>query len=234
MSTLNPPKTLSKRQELRQDRVMTGYARAWEYFHENRKVVYGVAAAIVVFALAVVGYFLLQNQREATAQELLGSILATYEDEDFRAALDGSDTQAGLLEIADEYGGTNAGNLAKFYAADALYQLGQHDEALRWFRDFDAEANLVGASAVAGEAAVYMAQGEFERAGDRYREAAGLFESDITTPEYLKNAGLAYEEAGAYAEAVEVYEQIEAEYPESTAGSSVAFYLARARANMQQ
>ena len=56
---------------------------------------------------------------------------------------------------------------------------------------------------MAGEAAVYQAQGEFERAGDHYREAANLFESSITTPEYLLNAGQAYEEGGAYAKAIE-------------------------------
>lgn len=233
MSTLNPPKTISKRHELREDKVITGYARAWEFFDQNRTLVYGILAGIVVLVLAVVGYVLLQHQKNADAERMLGSVIAVYEQGNYRQALDGTDDQTGLLAIADEYGGTEAGNLATFYAADALFRLGEYDQALELFEEFDKPDNLVGASAYAGMASIYEVKGEYERAGDLYRRAATTFESDVLSPQYLLNAGGAYEEAGDYSEAVDVYEAIQDDYPDSSIAQGIEFYLARARAEMK-
>ena len=233
MATLNPPKPISRRQELRQDKVVTAYARLWEFVAENRTLVYGILAGVVVLALGLVAYVFMQAQRGEEAQRLLGGIIAVYEQGDYQAALDGIETGPGLLEIADEYDGTDAGNLAHYYAADALFRLGRYDEALDHFNDYDKAENLVGASALAGEAAIYEQRGDYERAGDLYRRAAGLFENDITSPEYLLQAGQAYEEAGAYDEALEAYEAIVEDFPESTLVSGIEFYTARARAKMR-
>jgi tetratricopeptide (TPR) repeat protein len=233
MSTLNPPKTISKRKELRQDKVVTVYAKAWEFFEEHRMLVYGIGAVLVAVVLAVVGYVYLQSQRGARAQELLGGIVSVYEDGQYENALNGIETNLGLLEIADEYGGTDAGNLAHFYAADALFRLGRYDEALEHFEAFDKGSHLVGASAYAGEAAIYEQRGEYERAGDLYRSAALEFENNVTSPQYLLSAGQAYEEAGAYAKAQDVYQRIKEDFPESDLAGGMDFYLARVQAAMR-
>ncbi len=233
MSTLNPPKTISKRHELRQDRVVTVYARAWEFVAENQKLVYGIAAGLLVAVLAVAAFFYLQFQRGERAQELMGGIVSVYEAEQYENALNGTETAMGLLEIADQFGGTDAGNLAHFYAADALFRLGRLDEALDYFDAFEKSNNLVGASAYAGEAAVYEQRGEFERAGDLYRRAALAFENQVTSPSYLLSAGQAYEQGGAYPEAAEVYQRIKDDYPDSELANGMDFYLARVRAAQQ-
>ncbi|MDX1532436.1 MAG: hypothetical protein R3362_12970, partial [Rhodothermales bacterium] len=178
MSTLNAPKTISRRSDRREDRVMTAYARAVDYADKNRQVVYLAAGALLVLLLGIVGYALLQNRNAANAQVLLGQALPLYEQGEYRAALDGSGDAPGLLEIADEYGGTKAGNLARFYAADALYRLGEHEEALRWFEAFDVDDNIVGASALAGQAAIHEDREAYDRAGDLYRRAALVFDHE--------------------------------------------------------
>src|SRR5690606_17436511 len=97
------------------------------------------------------------------------------------------------LEIADEYGSTDAGNLARFYAADALFRLGEYDRALEYFRKYDEDDGLIGASAIAGEAAIRENKGEYEAAGDLYRRAALHYENELRSPEYLLQAARAYE-----------------------------------------
>lgn len=227
MSTLNPPKHISKRHELREDKVITFYARAWAYFDAHRMQVYGALAALVVLVLGVVGYVLYQNQQAAEAERLLGQIVGVYEQGTYQQALEGTPERPGLLTIADEYGGTEAGNLARFYAADAYYQLGEFDQALEYFQAFDPTEDFIGASAIAGEAAVYENQEAYEQAGDRYREAALFFENDLSSPRYLLNAGRAYELAGNLEAAREAYELIRTRFPESELASGVDFYLAR-------
>ena len=230
MSTLNPPKRISKRHDLREDTVITWYARAWGYFDQNRKVVYGAIAGLVVLVALVVGWVLYQNQQSQEAEERLAQIVGTYEAGSYQEALDGTAENLGLLEIADQYGSTDAGNLAHFYAADALYNLGDYERALEHFEEFDKPDGFLGASAIAGAAAVYENQENFQRAADLYMEAADFFENPLSSPQYLLSAGRAYESAGAYAEAQRAYEQIRDDYPDSNIASQVEIYIARAAA----
>lgn len=230
MSTLNPPKRISKRHDLREDAVITSYARAWGYFDQNRKVVYGAIAGLVVVIALIIGWVLYQNKQSAEAEELLAGIISVYEEGSYQEALDGTADQLGLLEIADQYGSTDAGNLAHFYAADALYNLGEYERALEHFQDFDKPDGFLGASAIAGAAAVYENQGEHDRAADLYMEAARFFENPLSSPQYLLNAGRAYESAGAFDEAQRAYEQIREDYPDSNIATQVDVYIARAAA----
>ena len=133
----------------------------------------------------------------------------------------------GLLNVADQYGSTKAGNLALYYAADAYYKLGEHESALQYFRRFDHGDDALGAGAYAGEAAVLESMGNHAEAADTYRQAALVHESDFTSGRYLQSAGRNYEMAGAYDEAREVYEMIRTQFPESAQASEVDMLLAR-------
>jgi tetratricopeptide (TPR) repeat protein len=231
MSTMiNPPRKISKRHELRSDTVVTFYARAWGYFEQNKTLAYAAAAAVVLVILGVIAFVFYQSQRADQAQRLLGQVVGVYESGEYRAALDGTETATGLIEIADNYGGTSAGNLARFYAANALYNLGEYDDALRYFRAFKKSKDFLGTSALAGEAAVHENRGEFERAGDLYRRASEYFENELTSPQYLVSAGRAYEEAGAFDKARRAYEAIRDRHPESSQAGAVDVYLARVEA----
>lgn len=233
MATLNPPKPITRRQELRQDKVVTVYAKAWAFFNDNKMVVYGLLAGLVLVIAGIIGYVFMQAQRGDEAQVLLGNVIPVYEQGNYQAALDGIETGPGLLEIADDFSGTDAGNLAHYYAADALFRLGRYDEALDHFEEYEKAENLVGASALAGEAAIYEVKGEYERAGDLYRRAASIFSNEVTSPEYLLLAGQAYEAGGDYDEALEAYETITENFPESALASGIEFYTARVRAKMR-
>jgi len=230
MSTLNPTRKVSRRQELREDRVVTMSARAIDFYENNRNLVYGIIAGIVVVALLAVGLAWNSARMNEEALERMATAVQRYESGEYQVALDGDISFMGLLDIADEYGGTDAGNLARFYAADALFRVGDLERSLEFFRDYDKEADYLGASAFAGEAAIYEIQEDFSRAGDLYIRAANVFESEITSPDYLMKAGRAYERGGETGDAMDAYEQIKEDFPDSQAASSVDFHLARLEA----
>jgi tetratricopeptide (TPR) repeat protein len=234
MTAINPSEKTAAKHPLREDQVVTLYARALGYFDRNRKVVYGALAAILVVILLIVGYVFYMNRQQSLANEMLTEPVAAYEIGDYQTALSGTAEWQGLLAIADSYGSTDAGNLATFYAADALFQLGEYEQALDLFEAFDAEDNLLGASAVAGQAAVYETQGEFQQAAELYEQAASMYEDEMTTPEYLMDAARAYEQAGAIEQAVEAYEQIQERFPESAQAGTADFFIARAQARQTQ
>lgn len=230
MSTLNPTRKISRRQELREDTVVTFYARALNILENNRQAVIGVAAGIVAVVVLVLAWNWYQGNRNEQALSEMAEAVRLYEAGSYQASLDGSVSFLGLLDVVDAYGGTDSGNLARFYAADALFRVGEMDRALDMFESYSKGNDYIGASAFAGEAAIHELQEDHDRAGDLYMRAANVFSSEITSPMYLSNAARAYEKAGNTGNAIEALEMIQEDYPDSQAARSVEFKLARLKA----
>lgn len=227
MPALQAPKKISRRQELRQDAVVTVYARALELYSRNKTYVLAAAAVLAVVIIGYIGYrFYLLRQGDEAAR-LLGPIVLTYEQGNYQEALDGTAGRPGLLEIANRYGRTKDGNLARFYAADALFRLDRKEEALDYFASYDKGADYLGAAAYAGQAAAQEDLGNRRRAAELYREAALVYENNLTSPEYLLDAARNYEAVEEYGSAREVYSMITEQFPESEVADGIEFYLAR-------
>ncbi len=228
MATNKAPARVSRRHELREDQVITFYSRLAIFFEDNRKLVFAVIGAVVVLVILGAGYNLFQEKKEDQAQTALAAAVRTYERGDYQLALDGAASGvAGLLEVARTFSGTDAGNLASYYAGDALYRLGKYAEALPYFEDFDKDNSILGSAAYAAEAAILENTGDHARAAERYERAASVFVTDFTTPQYLLNAGRNYASAGNFAKARSMYERIESDYPESAPAREIAYYTAR-------
>ena len=218
---------MSRRHELREDKVVTAYSRFMEYFEENRNVVFGILGGAVLLVIMGFGYGFFKDQQESQAQAELSRAVRLYEADNWREALDGNDNTTGLLEVIDNFGGTKAGNLAVYYAADAYLNLDEHDEALNMFDRFNHDSDALGAGAYAAEAAIHEDQGNYEEAADRYKDAATIFESGFTSARYLESAGRNYERAGKFREAINVYEMIRDDFPDSEQAQEVDLFLAR-------
>ncbi len=234
MSALKTPEKTSRRQELRRNWLVQLYAYALLLYEENRQLVYGLGVGLLVLILAVPGYMYYQQQQSKQANEMLGKILPTYEQGNYEQALNGTAQTAGLLTIADEYGGTDAGNLATFYAANALYERQKYDEALTYYQQFEKSNDFIGASAYAAEASIYENKDNIQKAAERYEQAASQYQNKLTAPRFLIEAGEAYEEAGDYESAEQMYRRLKENYPDSDQAEDVERYLARVNARQEK
>ncbi len=230
---LKPPKQVSRRQELREDKVVTAYARTITMAEQNRGALIAAGVGIVVIFFGVLGWTYYQSNQGDAANEALGEVLPLYEAGSFQESLDGTPNAPGLLAIADEYGATDAGNLARFYAASALFQLGRYDEAEEYFEDYDGGEDILGASAIAGQAAVAEQRGDNAEAARLYQRAARSYESAATAPGYYMDAARNFEQAGDIAAARAAYEEIAEEYPDASQAANVPAYTARLDAMAQ-
>lgn len=230
---LKPRRKVSKRQEMRQDTVVTLYARALQFYEQYKKPLIGGGIAIVVLVVGFIGYRAYLNAQNEQAQEQLGEIIWLYEQGDYQRALEGTSEATGLLEIIAEYGSTETGNLARFYAADAFYHLGSYERAVELFEAYDEEDNYLGASAYAGLAASYANLEQFAKAATYYEQAAFVYQNEATSPLYLFSAAQNYEEAGQFAHARELYQRIQEQYPESPQAERVPLRLARLNAQTE-
>jgi tetratricopeptide (TPR) repeat protein len=232
MAQLQPPRGAAvhtPREELREDQLVTAATRARGFFEEHRRPLTIAAVALLALIAAVAAWSWWQARQDRAAAEALGLILTEYEAGSYEAALEGAEDRPGLLEIADRYGSTDTGNLATFFAADALYQLGRYDEAADYFGRYDAGEDLLGASALAARAALAEQRGEWAEAGALYLRAADAYPSVATSPDHLASAARAFEYGAELERAQEALRRLteNEEWAETPAAQQAAVTLAR-------
>lgn len=233
MATYKAPKTVSRRSELRTDAATTAFVRFQDFLDRYRRLLTYSGILVAVVAVCIVSYMFVQRTRSAQANEHLGGIIMYYERGDYRTALDGSGELLGLIDIIDSYGSTGPGNLARFYAADAAFRMGEYDQSLEWFGDFRGDQGMLEASALDGQGAIYEMREAYAEAGEFYERAARVSNNGLRSPEYLKKAARAYQKLGDYEAAETVLLQIREDYPDSEAAEDLDFHLGLVRARMK-
>jgi tetratricopeptide (TPR) repeat protein len=144
-------------------------------------------------------------------------VYSFYDQSQYQIAIDGIPERkiTGLKSIVEEYGGTTAGNLARFYLANSYFQLGRYGEALENFEDFSAKEEYLVVSRLTGIAGCYEAKSEFENAGENYEKAAASYPKDVDAAANLNNAAYNFMLAGKNARALELFKRLKKEYPTS-------------------
>lgn len=231
MAQINAPKPLSAHRpdDLREDGLQTAAMEASATFEAYRTQIIAAVVAVVLIIVAIVAFRAYRANQQEAAQLALGGILNEYTAGNFEAALDGTDSAPGLMEIAERYGSTPTGQQATFFAADALYQLGRTDEAAELFADYDGEG-LLEASALAGRAAILEQSGDAAGAAGLFAQAAAAYDSPATAPGYLLDAGRAHAAAGDSDAAIGVFEQILADYKDAPEAIAAQTELGRVQA----
>lgn len=201
------------------------------FFAKNR--FYIIAAAVIL-----VGAFLYNrygggggvSTEDMEAQGLLARAEVQFERDSFRLALNGDAQYPGLLSIIDDYSGTEAANMATYYAGISYLRMGDLASGISYLEEFDKGDNQVAAASYAALGYAYEQQGQFEQAAEEYQKASTTpDENPYTTPFYLMDVARAYELAGNNGKALEVYVRIRDEYPNSTevASGNIYRYIAK-------
>lgn len=159
-----------------------------------------IGSAIGVIALIVVAviYFIndsKQNKNES-AQDELFQAQYYFEKDSTDLALNGDGRSLGFLSIIDIYGGTEAANLAHFYAGTIYLKEGNFQEALDHLNDFSSSEVLLNARANELRGDTYMELGQYSDAAGAYESAANGVNDKFFSPNYLMKAALAHENAG--------------------------------------
>jgi tetratricopeptide (TPR) repeat protein len=189
---------------------------AEEYIKKKQSLILTVGAVIILIIGGVLGYrYYTQSQNQIAQAEMFQAVYY-FEADSLQRALHGDGSNAGLLEIADEYGFTKAGNLAKFYIGASYLKLGEFENAIDHLNDFSASDIIVQARAYALLGDAYMELGNYSEAANFYQKAADHRTNQYFSPRYLMLAALAYENAGNIDKARKSYEEIITEFPTST------------------
>ena len=182
---------------------------------KNRIIVFSVFGLLAAIVLGIAGYdFYITDQNES-AQEELFQAQYYFESDSLGLALNGDGNNYGFLEIIDQFPGTKAANLSNFYAGAAYLRLGDFDGAIRHLGEFSSSDYLVQARAYSLIGDAYLEQDDFDNAVDYYQQAANYKANEFFSPVYLKKLAIAKENGGDLSGAVDAYQTIIDQYPNS-------------------
>jgi len=140
----------------------------------------------------------------------------------------GNGLTSGVLKVANNYGGTAAGNRAHFIAGACYLNNKDFNNAIKHLKEFSTKATQVQAAAYSLLGDAYSELKKNDDAMDYYKKAVAVNAKDeFMTPEALYKAGLFAEATGKTKDAIEFFQRIRDEYPKSSHAAQMDKYLAR-------
>ena len=200
-----------------------------QYIEDNQKsltVIVGAIVAIVAIYLGFTNFYLEPLEQEAHADMYMAEIY--FEKDSFNLALNGDGQYLGFLDIADEYGLTNAGNLANYYAGLCYLHTAQFEDAIEYLSDFSSDDIILSTLALGCIGDAYLELEDNSSALKYYEKAADNASNDFTTPRYLMKQAIVLEMDEEYEDALEMYNQIKEDYSKSQIAQDIDKYIARA------
>lgn len=197
---------------------------------KNKNLLLGIVAAIVVVVAGVLGYkHFISAPKELKATEAIFKGEQYFGADNYEIALNGDSTgYAGFVKLADEFSGTDAGNLANAYAGICYAQLGKYEDAIKFLDKFSADDYFVAPAIIGTLGNCYAQVGQLDKAAATLLKAADKANSVSLSPIYLLQAGQILEKQGKNAEAVEAYKQIKTKYANSYQAMDIDKYIERA------
>ena len=202
--------------------VAEAVSKTEKFFEENgKKVVIAIVALLLLVAGGYAYKYLVMDKNEVAAAELIVAAQDNFAGEtpNYDLALNGNEAGAGFLAVAEQYGQTKAGNLAKHYAGICYLHLGDLEKAAEYLAKYKAvrglAAEVVNAQNLGLQGDVAVEQGNYEKAAKFFAKAVKVSDNNYTAPLYLYKEGLALAAAGKAEAAKACYKAITEKYPNS-------------------
>ena len=222
-----------KKNEERLESIESTLGKTEMFVENNKKTITTVVVVLVVIVLAIFGikkYYIEPRNEEAMAQMFRAEQLFTADD--YATALNGDGNNPGFMDIINNYGGTKSGNLAKYYAGICYLNLGEFENAIKYLGEYKGKDAMVKPLAMGAMGDAYLELDNAAEAAKCYERAALDSKNSFTSPMMLMKAGYSYEMVENYQKALEMYNMIKKEYPNSNEGFSVEKNIAFVEAKL--
>jgi TolA-binding protein len=206
-------------------------AGAENWLESNPKIVVGAALAILLIVGGYFGFQFYRNSQNEQAQNEMFQAVFYFEADSLDKALNGDGNNLGFLNIIDDYGITDAANLANYYAGVSYLKQGKFELARLYLEDFSSDDLLVQARAYSLVGDTYMEEQKYEDAATYYKKAANYEPNKYFSPAYLMKEALAYEKLNQNDKAKEAYEKIITQYWDSDEYQEAKKFKARLETN---
>ena len=205
-------------------------SRTEDFVARNQKIIIGIVGAVALVTIGYLGYqkFIAEPKQNDAANEMFvaqqnfqKATDGVASDSLYKLSLNGSEGKFGFIKLADEYSGTDAGNLANYYAGMAFLNTGKYDEAIQYLGKFESEDMVLGALAKGAIGDAYSQKKQPKEALENYIKAAAVNKNDFTTPRFLLKAGKTALALGNKEEALKYFTDIKENFDASPEASTV-------------
>ncbi|MCF6297963.1 MAG: tetratricopeptide repeat protein [Flavobacteriaceae bacterium] len=216
-----------------------GASRTEAWVEKNQKA---ILIIVGVIAISVLGYLGFQNFiQEPKEQEAMNemfqaqsyyeqALTATSKDSLFNLSLNGGAGKYGFLDIIDNYGGTNAANLANYYTGIAYLNTGKYQDAIKYLDVFKASDKNVAPIAKGAIGDAFAQLDQQDEALKYYEKAASMSKSELTAPRFLLKAGITALNLGKIDVALKHFKNLTTNYPKSQEAAKATLYEGKAEA----
>ena len=215
-----------------------GASRTEEWVAKNQK---GIIVGVVVIALAAVAYFgynkMVVDPKENTAAEDMFQSQQYFEqavnaptasDSLYNLALNGGEGKLGFLGIIENNSGTDAANLAHYYAGTSYLNIGKYKEAVDQLEQFSSKDEVLNAMAKGATGDAFAQLKDNKSALEFYDKASKAITNELITPRYLFKAGQTALALNQKEDALKYFKEIKEKYSTSQEGATIDAYVAMA------
>ena len=214
-------------------------SKSEQWIEKNSKPLFSALIAVVVIFLSYLGYTkYISEPNEIEASNELAFPRKYYDqastagsgiDSLLTLGLEGVDGKYGFLDIADSFSGTNAGNLANYYAGVSYLEMKQYDKAIEYLEKFNSNDEMLGPVSLGAVGDAFADINQPEQALEYYQKAANKKDNDFTTPLFLYKAGMTAMELKKFDKAESLFSEIKENYPTSDQGRDVEKFVNAAK-----
>ena len=217
-----------KSEQVERNDAVNQIDRFWKTYQKQILYVLGALVLIVGGWYAYKQYVV--KPKEEQAQAAIFKAEEYFRMDSLQLALNGTPSKGerGFLYIINNYGGTETGNLARYYAGICYLRLNDFDKAIKYLEDFDTDSKLIQMIAWGRLADAYSEKGQKSKAVDLYKKAGRHFpEEEINSSEFLFRAAQLLETENKTKDAIEVYKELKEKFPRSDKGGQADRYIYR-------
>lgn len=147
----------------------------------------------------------------------------------YNLSLTGGDGKYGFPDVANEYGGTKAGNLANYYAGVSYLKLKQYTKAIEYLGNFNSDDEILGPTALGAIGDAFADIDQLDDALGYYEKAASKKSNDFTTPLFLFKAGQTAMALKEYSKAESLFTKIKENYATTNQGRDIEKFINSAK-----
>lgn len=210
------------------DQIVVDRARDfWTKYSRPLMILSGI---IILGAAGYFGYkYVILKPKQEKSIEAMFRAEEFYRMDSLQLALNGDGVNPGFLKVIDKYSGTDASNLAHFYAGDVYLKMGDNANAVKYLKGFSTDSKLIQARAYKLMADAYAAQAKNTDALEYYKKAAYHFKEDnVNSPDYLFMAAyFAQKVMNDSKKAIDLYKDLKEKFPQTQQGFEADKYLAQ-------
>ncbi|MHC9088123.1 tetratricopeptide repeat protein [Tenacibaculum sp. IMCC1] len=212
-----------------------------EWIEKNSKPLFYGLVAVAALILVYLAYnkFIAEPTQQEASNELAypralfdeaSTFAGAKADSIYNLALIGGvNGKYGFIDIADQFSGTKAGNLANYYAGISYLKIKKYEEAIEYLSSFSSDDELLGPTALGAIGDAFADINQPKDALDYYQQAANKKDNQFTTPLFLFKAAQIAMDLKEYSKAEKLYTTIKEKYADSDQGRDIEKYINSAK-----